>query len=56
MNPPDRASLSVRRQSIRSGGMSSMNRDAGLAPGCPHAERIIARDTYSRCFARVMPT
>ena len=56
MNPPARASASVRRQSMRSAGMSSRNRDAGFAPGCPQADRIIARDTYSRFFARVMPT
>ena len=36
--------------------MSSMNRDAGFAPGCPHADRNIALDRYSRCFALVMPT
>ena len=56
MNPPERASTSVRRQSMRSFGMSSMNLDAGFAPGWPHADRNIARDRYSRCLARVMPT
>src|SRR4051812_19291799 len=45
MNPPDLASSSVRRHSTRSFGMSSRNRDAGLAPGCPQADRIIARET-----------
>jgi hypothetical protein len=36
---------SVRRQSTRSIGSSSMKREAGLCCGAPHAERTTARET-----------
>ena len=35
----------VRRQSTRSTGSSSMNREAGLCCGAPQAERTTARET-----------
>ena len=35
---------SVRRQSTRSTGSSSRNRDPGLCAGAPHEERISARE------------
>ena len=35
----------VRRQSTRSAGSSSRNREAGLCEGAPHAERTTARET-----------
>src|SRR5689334_12851569 len=47
---------SVRRQSMSSCGISRRNRDSGLSIGWPHDERTLARLTYSRCRARVMPT
>src|SRR3954454_17268897 len=47
---------SSRRQSTRSGGNSSRNREAGFIDGWPHAERVIARETYRRFLARVIAT
>src|SRR3954454_16844947 len=43
----------TRRQSTRSAGISSRNRDGGLVMGWPHAERTIALDRYRRRWARV---